>query len=382
MHKLLIAFTARPGHGSEGGVGWAFVKAAAAYAAAHRETVHLIVDSRDEEALKRALAALPANEFLRVHGVSSPRWLARIHGESRSRMSYLAWLPAARRTVARLVARGDIDVAHQVTFATAILPSALPRRSTVKRVWGPLSVPSRAVRPRGAPPAWWRETPIRLSRWIALRNARRAELLLANNHLAASHLQRLGKSVMVEPNIAVDVTQAVQPRRDANLLAIVGLLIDRKRPWLAIEAIAHPLLSHYHLQVIGDGPLRGQMEALSETLGVADRVRFLGRLPHDDALTALAASRLLLHPAAREGSPWVIGEAAALGVPAVAFSDVGAASTVLMSDNGGEVADPVGDLAESLARAAHRVLVRPVPDRSNRWLSARFTRLLDDWWRT
>ncbi|ODT11862.1 MAG: hypothetical protein ABS61_01755 [Microbacterium sp. SCN 70-18] len=167
---------------------------------------------------------------------------------------------------------------------------------------------------------------------------------------------------------------------DPKLLTVAGLLIPRKRPWLAVDALAKPDLDSYRLQFVGDGPLRSELERRCELLGVSDRVHFAGQLEHARVLEAIAASRLLLHPSAREGAAWVIGEAAAVGVAAVAFADVGCASTVKLSNNGGELAPPSHDLAASLAEATTRALAREMPPPSTRWNRERFEDLIAQWW--
>ena len=68
--------------------------------------------------------------------------------------------------------------------------------------------------------------------------------------------------------------------------------------------------------VIGDGPLRRELEALAEQLGLGERVRFLGLRP--DAPTLVAGFDLLAVPSLSEGTALRVLEAMAAGVPIVA----------------------------------------------------------------
>jgi glycosyltransferase involved in cell wall biosynthesis len=77
------------------------------------------------------------------------------------------------------------------------------------------------------------------------------------------------------------------------------------------------------LQIIGDGPLRRQLQALALSLGVADRVEFLGALPHAEVLASMRKAAMLVLPGIRtatgreEGLGMVLLEAAATGVPII-----------------------------------------------------------------
>jgi glycosyltransferase involved in cell wall biosynthesis len=68
--------------------------------------------------------------------------------------------------------------------------------------------------------------------------------------------------------------------------------------------------------VIGDGPMRGELEKLAATL--RPRARFVGHVPRGEALGLIARAHKLLHLSEAEGAPTVIREARALGVPVLA----------------------------------------------------------------
>lgn len=70
------------------------------------------------------------------------------------------------------------------------------------------------------------------------------------------------------------------------------------------------------LVVVGDGPERQHLDSLARRLGA--QVRFVGRLPHHEALAWIAAADRLLHTSEAEGAPTVIREARALGIPVLA----------------------------------------------------------------
>lgn len=98
--------------------------------------------------------------------------------------------------------------------------------------------------------------------------------------------------------------------------------------------------------VVGDGPLRGELEALARSSGVADAVLFLGALPDAERDAWLRRARLLAMPSrlpgggmAGEGFGIVYMEAAAYGKPAVA-GNVGGAVDAVLDGHTGLLVDP------------------------------------------
>lgn len=65
----------------------------------------------------------------------------------------------------------------------------------------------------------------------------------------------------------------------------------------------------------GDGPTRIRVESLAERIGLMDRVRFLG--PRTDLPDLMSACDVLILPSLSEGSPRVLAEASASGLPFV-----------------------------------------------------------------
>jgi len=87
---------------------------------------------------------------------------------------------------------------------------------------------------------------------------------------------------------------------------------------------------------VGDGPLRGEAEALSEQLGLSDRVTFHG--VRSDVGSFYAASDVFVMHSKYEGMPIALLEAAAQAMPVIA-TPVGAVPDVL-GPNAGVMAEP------------------------------------------
>ena len=109
------------------------------------------------------------------------------------------------------------------------------------------------------------------------------------------------------------------------VLASIGHLIDRKGHDLAISALADLNKSQKEgapknatLLIAGQGPLRGMLEKHAQKCGVANQVRFLGRIDHEKLTDIYGAADMLVLASSREGWPNVLLESMASGTPCIA----------------------------------------------------------------
>jgi glycosyltransferase involved in cell wall biosynthesis len=96
----------------------------------------------------------------------------------------------------------------------------------------------------------------------------------------------------------------------------VGRLVDWKRLDFVLQALAK--IPDVHLEVIGDGPMRAPWTELARSLGIADRVHWLGWLPQPQCAQRLHGSVALLLPSIYECGGAVVLEAMACGIPVAA----------------------------------------------------------------
>ncbi len=98
----------------------------------------------------------------------------------------------------------------------------------------------------------------------------------------------------------------------------LGRLVAYKSPDLLIEGFALAGKSvDARLEIIGDGPMRADLEALARRLGVADRVTFAGWLTKPEASARLRDSDVFVHPSLREPGGTSVLEAMATGLPCI-----------------------------------------------------------------
>jgi glycosyltransferase involved in cell wall biosynthesis len=138
-----------------------------------------------------------------------------------------------------------------------------------------------------------------------------------------------------------------RPKRDPNLVAFLGRLSGVKRVDLLIRAMRH-CRQDIRLEIAGDGPDRGRLEALVDHLRLRRRVQFRGVIPREEVPAFLAQAALLCLVSGREGWPTVIFEALACGTPVLA-TEVGGIPEALCRAEYGELV-PVSVQPEELAR--------------------------------
>ncbi len=140
---------------------------------------------------------------------------------------------------------------------------------------------------------------------------------------------------------------------DRFLVGWLGRMTEIKRVDLLLESFAlfRRNGTESDLVLVGDGPLREELEQLAHALGIADNVHFVGY--RSDVSTFYAAIDAVALTSANEGTPVAVIEGLAAGVPAVA-SDVGGVADVLANGRGGFLV-PFGDVeafADRLQRLA------------------------------
>ncbi|MBM4048054.1 MAG: glycosyltransferase [Planctomycetes bacterium] len=145
-------------------------------------------------------------------------------------------------------------------------------------------------------------------------------------------------------------------RADQPVATIIGRLTPQKGidDCLAAAAIVARALPEAHFVIVGDGPLKGELEALASSLGIAERTHFLGW--RENVWDVLGASNVLVSGSRWEGLPNVILEAMAVGCPVVATGAGGCGEVVSHGTTGFIV--PTGDI-ESLAGAVSYLLREP-----------------------
>jgi teichuronic acid biosynthesis glycosyltransferase TuaC len=143
-----------------------------------------------------------------------------------------------------------------------------------------------------------------------------ARLVLANSEGTAQRSRALGARDVQVVRLGTDIppTPAVDRSR-APTIVTVAHLIARKRHADVLRALLD--LPDVRYEIVGDGPERGALEALTRELGLTDRVTFHGQLPPDEALATSRRADVLVLPSTDEAFGVAYIEAMAAGLPAI-----------------------------------------------------------------
>jgi glycosyltransferase involved in cell wall biosynthesis len=264
-------------------------------------------------------------------GAEDSRYLpgagARIRGFSRQRMRFASALLARAATFSP-----DVLVLGHVNFARLgpALLAACPRArfwylTHGIDVWRRLDAVSRAMLRRAervfAVSGYTRDE---LARWNGLdRDA--IELLPC----ALDPVWEEEFASGVRPDAAQDAATILTVARLHESERYKG--IDSVLRALAQIAASHPSARY---EIVGDGSDRGRLEALARELGVADRVRFLGRATPAALAEAYARCSFFAMPSSKEGFGIVFLEAALFGKPSIGGRHGGTPEVVIDGQTG------------------------------------------------
>jgi glycosyltransferase involved in cell wall biosynthesis len=144
---------------------------------------------------------------------------------------------------------------------------------------------------------------------------------------------------------------------DRPRIVFSGKLTPIKAPDVLLEAFARLGQPQASLCFVGDGPLRGMLEARARALGLADRVFFAGFRNQRELPAFYDAADVFVLPSRRE--PWglVVNEAMNAGRAVVVSDQVGSGPDLVRPGENGAIV-PVDD-AGALAVALADVLASP-----------------------
>jgi glycosyltransferase involved in cell wall biosynthesis len=235
------------------------------------------------------------------------------------------------------------DVVHALT------PMAPPRRDTPLVVTVHDAVPwthPETLTPRG----------VRWHRSVIDRAARTADLVVVPTNAVAEELRAhvdlgdrvrvIGEAVSADLQLPADAeARAAQLRLPDRYLLTVATLEPRKGLAVLLQALAGPGAPEVPLLVAGQAGW-GDVDLPSEArrLGIADRVRVLGRVPDPDLAVLMARATALVVPSRSEGFGLPQLEAMSLGT-AVVTSPVPALIEVA---GGASLVAPDDDLGAAL----------------------------------
>jgi glycosyltransferase involved in cell wall biosynthesis len=153
-------------------------------------------------------------------------------------------------------------------------------------------------------------------------------------------------------------------------LVYVGRFVARKGLDIFLEALARLQHLDWVLTMIGTGPFEEKLRRLVGARGLSKRVRFMGPLENQAAITEISRSDLLVLPSRHDGWGAVVNEALMEGVPVIC-SDCCGARDLLAEPWRGEVfaAGSAASLREVLEKWIPTRRTAAVTERIRQWSS-------------
>jgi glycosyltransferase involved in cell wall biosynthesis len=372
MRILVSAYACEPDAGSELGKGWKFALELAQQG--HDITV-LTCGSHHRLAIESYIGKRQLPDRLRFVWHDVPGWpgpgYANAHG---IRQHYYMWQITARRTAIRLQAENPYDVIHHLTWTVLRWPSflgGLGPRFVFGPVGGGQSTPWRLR--RGFPNRGWKFEIKRdlinvCGRFdpMVLRCLAQADAILVTDNATYHYVPVWWRD---KTFLVADFYAPSVPARDelfsANVVKEPSILFaGRLEYWkgvqFALGAVAR-LREHFpglSFTIAGEGPEENYFGALAAELGIADMVKFVGKVPYDEMHKLYAAHDVFVFPSLHDSAAQVIGEAMAHGLPVVCL-DLGGSGVAVDPSCGAVISTKAKSRAvveEDLATALAQII--------------------------
>ncbi|HEY2115420.1 MAG TPA: glycosyltransferase family 4 protein [Candidatus Angelobacter sp.] len=129
-------------------------------------------------------------------------------------------------------------------------------------------------------------------------------------------------------------------KAESRTVIAMGRLVPQKGFDMLLEAFSRVAGKHpeWSLNVLGKGPLKAQLEAQAESLGLKTRVNFAGAV--SDPIPVLRDADLFVFPSRFEGFGNALAEAMACGLPVISFDCPAGPSDMILDGVNGVLVPP------------------------------------------
>lgn len=382
MKIIISAYSCETGRGSEGEIGWRIVNALA-----ERHEVRVITRANLRDVHAASFVETPKPAGLTFAYLDLPL-IFRFYkkGKRFFLLYYYLWQIGVAVLARRMLREQPADVLHHLIGGMDWMPAGLAL-CPGPFVWGP-------VGSENTHPVILRHLPLKsrlkdrargVIRWVVRTLDPFTRITGARAHIVLSHTpetlpRRCADRLLPFNQTGIaDLPCLARPkadlaRRTRLRLVYAGELKDWKGARIALDAalLAFEAGVEADLRVIGDGPLRAEMEATARAHPNGAQVTFLGKIPMEHLVDTLHDSDMMLYPSFHHGLATIVLQAMLTGLPVVCIEGdatgraVGqeAGITVALSETecpACGLARAIADLAqdeprrEALAAAAQRI---------------------------
>lgn len=290
-------------------------------------------------------------------------------------LAYNVWHKCVYKTAKKLCENNKFDLIHYVGPIGYREPGYLWRLG-LPYIWGPIGGGNNAPRPLlynmtfiGKFKFLFRNyaNTIQLYCNPRLRKAlyNTDVLLTATTENREKFLKIYNKDSIYIPENGLTEIYGLNKRKFDNIkqirLIIVGRLCEGKAVRLLLEVLTKVKCKNsLHLDIVGDGPLRENLEQYAIEQGINEIISWHGQLPREEAIRLFDKAHLNVLTSVSEGNPTVIWEAMSYGVPTISFDHCGMHDVITESSG---IKVPIGrkysDCVTAFADAIDDLLEHP-----------------------
>lgn len=337
MKILIVGHACAPDLGSEPGFTWNW-----AWQMSRIHQVWVIAHPEYKARVDNYLASHPNDRVRFIWVVPKSRfdyWTPGSNQEKGIRLHYWFWVREAYEQAALLYEQVHFDLVHHVSWSTIAIPPPF-WKLPVPAVWGPLGGG------QSFPPAFISHLRThRIKEFLRSLNLlllpfsptlRRTlastHTVLATNLETRNLLERAGASrvgLFLDCGVDGHLTPP-SPRTPGQQLTLLwaGRLEPQKGLAIALRAMAVTKNRESRLLVAGSGTEQVKMQALARSLGLTNRVEFLGRVPRETMEAHFQNCDALVFTSLRDSFGSVVLEAMSYGLPVIALNHQGVGAFV------------------------------------------------------
>lgn len=332
---LLITYDMSPYKGSEASVSWNYVS----NMAEHNKLIAIY--GKGKEDVERYLKQ---NQMPNVRFINIP--IIPVSGgglimDIEYNLNYKKWHWQAYLWVEDIVKRERVDIIHYLNPIGFKEPGYCWKIKEIPYVWGPIQgVENRplalfpALSLKGKINALVRRVVHNGMLWCLprVRKAlKRADAVFAATPNTVKQLKRIHhKDAIYLPENGILKMERTEPifMNDTLNLIWVGSIDERKALGILISALGKVKNNNWHLNVLGEGPLREKCEALADELGISEKITFHGKVDRAQVQLVFAQSHVHVISSLGEGNPTVLWEAFSKAIPTLTLDHCGMAGVV------------------------------------------------------
>ncbi|MBD2388121.1 glycosyltransferase family 4 protein [Cylindrospermum sp. FACHB-282] len=370
MKILISAYACEPNQGSEPGVGWNTV---CEVSKSHQVWVMTSNCHRSYIEAELEKNFLPNLRFVYLDPFGwSLNWSQKGKGTQLFvHLHYYLWQLWAYFVSRSLHKQISLDIVHHVTYVRYSSPSFLSMLP-VPFIWGPVGGGE------SAPKEFQKDFSLRAKVYETARHllrslgefdpfvqmtAKRSAVVRATTEDTAKRLYKLGANrvqIIPESGLAEAEIARLENFKIPDSLPLRFISMARLIHWkglhLGLRAFAQAGLADAEYWILGDGAERNQLYSLTQDLGIAQQVKFWGRLPREETLVKLGESHILVHPSLHDSGGWVCMEAMAAGRPVICL-DLGGPGVQVTEETGFKIKpetpeQAVTDIAKAMSYLA------------------------------